>query len=190
MLDRDGPVPLYVQVAEVIHGRIARGELRVGEAVPSEVALEAEFGIARTTARNVARELRRRRLVHTVRGEGTFVGPPGVPRVKPTRARYALIANEIAARIRRGDLRPNRMIPSAQALTLQYGVAKVTARQAVSLLREQRWVFTVPHRGTFVSDPADWPEQRHDPRVWGAAHAKAAGDSPECVARTEAARLT
>ncbi|MEV4089637.1 GntR family transcriptional regulator, partial [Nonomuraea fuscirosea] len=80
MLDRDGPTPLYVQVAEMLCERISHGLLRTGEPVPSEAALEAEFGIGRTTARNVARVLRRRRLVHTVPGEGTFVGPPGVPR--------------------------------------------------------------------------------------------------------------
>ncbi|MFC4115918.1 winged helix-turn-helix domain-containing protein [Nonomuraea zeae] len=157
MLDRDGPVPLYVQVAELIHERISGGQLRVGDAVPSEAAMEEEFGIARTTARNVARELRRRRLVHTVQGEGTFVGPLGVPRAKPPKAIYTIIAAEVAARIRRGELRPNRAIPSEKALMRHFGVAKVTARQAVALLREQRWVYSVPHRGTFVSDPADWP---------------------------------
>ncbi|MEV0384208.1 GntR family transcriptional regulator [Nonomuraea sp. NPDC050643] len=160
MLDRDGPVPLYVQVAEVIEGRIAGGRLRTGEPVPSEAALEAEFGIARSTARNVARELRRRRLVHTVQGEGTFVGPLGVPRLKPTRALYVLIAEDIVARVRRGELRPNRAMPSEQTLMRHYGVAKVTARQAVSRLREHGWVVTVPHRGTCIADPAEWPPER------------------------------
>ncbi|MFB4282009.1 MULTISPECIES: GntR family transcriptional regulator [unclassified Nonomuraea] len=163
MLDRDGPTPIYVQVAEMIHERITSGELRTGDPVPSETALEAEFDIARTTARNVARELRRRQLVHTVPGEGTFVGPLGVPRTKPTRAVHAIIARDLIARITRGELRPNRAIPSEKALMRQYGVAKVTARQAVSHLRDSRWVFTVPRRGTFVSDPEDWPETSLSP---------------------------
>ncbi|WP_345573820.1 GntR family transcriptional regulator [Nonomuraea rosea] len=158
MLDREGPVPIYVQVAEVIQEQIAAGKLRTGEPVPSEATMEAEFDISRSTARNVARELRRRRLVHTVRGEGTFVGPLGVPRLKQTRALYVLIANDIVTRIRRGELRPNRAIPSEKALMRQYGVAKVTARQAVSRLRQERWVFTVPYRGSFVSEPQRWPK--------------------------------
>ncbi|MFI6926193.1 GntR family transcriptional regulator [Nonomuraea spiralis] len=74
MLERDGPVPIYVQIAEMIQGQILRGELRAGEAVLSELAMEAEFGVARSTVRNVMRELRRRQLVHTVGGKGTFVG--------------------------------------------------------------------------------------------------------------------
>ncbi|PZG17960.1 GntR family transcriptional regulator [Nonomuraea aridisoli] len=159
VLDRDGPIPLYVQVADVIQERIAGGQLRTGERVPSEAALEAEFGIARTTARNVARELRRRRLVHTVRGEGTFVGPAGVPRVKPTRALHARIAEDLVARIRRGELRPDRPFPSDTTLMRQYGVARVTARRAVSRLRERRWVVTVPQRGTYVCGPGEWPEE-------------------------------
>lgn len=157
MLDRDGPVPLYVQVAEVIQERIANGRLRTGDAVPSEAALEAEFGIARTTARNVARELRRRGLVHTVPGEGTFVGPPGVPRRKPTRALHVLVCDDLVARIRRGELRPHRALPAETTLMRQYGIAKVTARRAVARLLEQRWAVTVPQRGAYVSDPRDWP---------------------------------
>ncbi|MGP3957192.1 GntR family transcriptional regulator [Nonomuraea sp. 3N208] len=159
MLDRGGPIPLYIQVAELIQEQITSGELRPGEAVLSEAAMEAEFDIARTTARNVARELRRRQLVHTVQGEGTFVGPPGVPRVNLARAMYVTIADDIAARIRRGEFRPNRAIPSEKVLMRWHGVAKVTARQAVARLREQGWVFTVPYRGTYVSDPEKWPDE-------------------------------
>ncbi|RVX38057.1 regulatory GntR family protein [Nonomuraea polychroma] len=159
MLDRYGPVPLYMQVAEIIEEQIASGMLPAGEAVPSEAALEAEYGIARTTARRVARELRQRQLVHTVQGEGTFVGLLGVPRVKETRAVYVVIANDIVARIKRGELRPNRAIPSEKTLMRRHGVAKVTARKAVAHLREQGWVFTVPYRGTYVSDPGAWPKE-------------------------------
>ncbi|WP_171075256.1 GntR family transcriptional regulator [Nonomuraea basaltis] len=159
MLDRDGPVPLYVQVAEVIQEQIISGQLLAGEAIPSEAAMEAEFDIARTTARSVARELRRRRLVHTIQGEGTFVGPLGVPRAKQTRALHTIIANDIVARIRRGELRPNRAIPSEKALMRRHGVAKGTARRAIADLRERGWVFTVPYRGTYVSDLEDWPDE-------------------------------
>ncbi|MER7505479.1 GntR family transcriptional regulator [Nonomuraea pusilla] len=159
MLDRDGPVPLYVQIAELIEQRISDGELRPGERVESESALEAEFDIARTTARSVVRELRRRRLVHTVPGEGTYVGPPGVPRIRQVRALYLDVARDIVSRIRRGELRPNRPIPSEQALMMRHGVAKVTVRKAVAYLREQGWVFAVPRGGVFVCPPHRWPAE-------------------------------
>ncbi|MEU6738380.1 GntR family transcriptional regulator [Streptosporangium sandarakinum] len=151
MLDRDGPIPLYKQIAEVIRERILNGDIIAGEAVPSEAELEGEYGIARTTARRVARELREQGLVHTVQGEGTFAGEPDAPRAPRRTPRYLRIAEEVAERIRRGDFPPNRAIPSEKALMAQYGVAKATVRNAVAHLREQGWVFTVSHRGTYVT---------------------------------------
>lgn len=157
VLDRDGPVPIYKQVAELIHARIESGELKPGEPVPSEAQLEADYEIARTTARRVARELREQGVAYTIQGEGTFVGEPGIPRAPRKTPLYQKIAEEIAARIRRGDIAPNRPIPSEKALMKEYGVAKVTARQAVAHLREQGWAFTVPYRGTYVSAKDKWP---------------------------------
>ncbi|MCF6470124.1 GntR family transcriptional regulator [Nonomuraea sp. MG754425] len=158
MLDRDSPIPIYIQVAEMIQELIITGQLQIGEAVPSEAALAAKFGIAVTTARNVASELRRRGLVHTLHGEGTFVGPVGAAKTKATKASYVVISDEIADLIRSGELRPNRSIPSEKALMRKYGVSRATARKAVSRLREQRWVFTVPYRGTYVANPSERPE--------------------------------
>ncbi|MCA2183097.1 winged helix-turn-helix domain-containing protein [Nonomuraea glycinis] len=79
MLDREGPVPIYKQVADLIRERIERGELKAGDPVPSEAKLEKDYEIARTTARRVARELREQGMAYTIQGEGTFVGKPGAP---------------------------------------------------------------------------------------------------------------
>ncbi|MER5424098.1 GntR family transcriptional regulator [Streptosporangium roseum] len=157
MLDRDGPVPVYKQIAEVIRERITSGDITSGEAMPSETELESEYGIARATARRVARELREQGLVYTIQGEGTFVGEPDIPRAPRKTPLYQQISNEIAERIRKGEFQPNRAIPSEKMLMEQYGVAKVTVRNSVAFLRDQGWVFTVPHRGTYVSQPEDWP---------------------------------
>jgi DNA-binding GntR family transcriptional regulator len=160
MLDREGPVPLYRQIVQIIHERIVCGDLSEGQPVPSEAALEAEFRIARTTARRVTRELRERGLAYTIRGEGTFVGGPDAPRVRRRMPRYQEIAEEIAQQIDEGRLPPNRPIPSEKDLMRRYSVAKVTARQAVGHLRELGLVFTVPHRGTYVTMPESRPEER------------------------------
>ncbi|MEU7884712.1 GntR family transcriptional regulator [Microbispora bryophytorum] len=157
MLDRDGPVPVYKQIAEILRERIDSGELAPGNPMPSEAQLEAEYGIARTTARRVARELREQGLVYTVQGEGTFVGDQAAPRARRKKPLYQEIAEEVAQRIRRQEFKPNRAIPSEKALMEQYGVAKVTVRLAVGFLRDQGYVFTVPHRGTYVSSPDSWP---------------------------------
>jgi DNA-binding GntR family transcriptional regulator len=160
VLDRDGPIPVYKQIADEIRGRISSGDIVPGEAMPSETELESEYGIARTTARRVARELREQGLVYTVQGEGTFVGEPDVPRAPRKTPLYQEIAFELAERIRNGDFSPNRAIPSEKALMEQYGVAKVTIRNSVAFLREQGWVFTVRHRGTYVSQPEKWPREQ------------------------------
>ncbi|SDL90089.1 GntR family transcriptional regulator [Nonomuraea jiangxiensis] len=160
VLDREGPVPIYKQVADLVRDQIERGELKAGDPVPSEATLEKDYEIARTTARRVAREPRERGLVYTVQGEGTFVGQPGTPRSPRKTPLYQKIAENVADSIQRGEILPNRSIPGEKVMMRQYGVAKVTARQAVAYLREQGWVFTVPYRGTYVATSDKWPVNR------------------------------
>ncbi|MEU8248602.1 GntR family transcriptional regulator [Nonomuraea sp. NPDC048916] len=160
VLDRDGPTPIYKQVADLIREQIERGDLKAGDPVPSEAKLERDYEIARTTARRVARELREQGMAYTIQGEGTFVGQPGAPRASRKIPMYRKIAEEIAERIQRGEIAPNRAIPGEKIMMQEYGVAKVTARQAVAALREEGWVFTVPYRGTYVASPEKWPASK------------------------------
>jgi GntR family transcriptional regulator len=76
VIDREGPTPLYVQVADAIEARIKTGDLRVDRPIPSENQLVQEYGIARGTARKTIQLLRERGLVVTIVGRGTFVLPP------------------------------------------------------------------------------------------------------------------
>ncbi|WP_344857100.1 GntR family transcriptional regulator [Planomonospora alba] len=157
MLDRDGPTPVYLQIAALIRDQIERGEIAPGQPMPSEADLEREYGVARTTARRATRELREQGFIYTIQGEGSFVGEPDTPRTPRKTPLYQEIASKVAERIRSGEFRPNRAIPSEKLLMAQYRVSKVTARNAVAFLRDQGWVFTVPHRGTYVNQPAKWP---------------------------------
>jgi GntR family transcriptional regulator len=72
-LDPMSARPLYVQLADVIAGKIASGELVPDRPIPSENHLADEYGVARLTARRAAQELRERGLIVTVRGKGSFV---------------------------------------------------------------------------------------------------------------------
>ncbi|MFI6937605.1 GntR family transcriptional regulator [Streptomyces sp. NPDC050287] len=65
--------PLYIQLADVIAGKIESGELAPDRPIPSENHLADEYGVARLTARRAAQELRERGLIVTVRGKGSFV---------------------------------------------------------------------------------------------------------------------
>ncbi len=80
-----------------------------------------------------------------------------VDRFNPTPL-YQQVAAVIRERIRSGELRPKDQVPSEQQMVSEHGIARDTARQAIALLRAEGWVFTVPQRGTYVSDPSAWPE--------------------------------
>lgn len=67
------PVARYRQIAAILRQRIQRGDLQAGQPIPSEVALQQEFGVARHTARHAVAQLREWGLVVTVPGLGTYV---------------------------------------------------------------------------------------------------------------------
>jgi len=66
-------IPAYEQVKSWIRQRIASGEWRPGDPVPSEAALIQQFGISRMTANRALRELADEGLVTRVQGSGTTV---------------------------------------------------------------------------------------------------------------------
>lgn len=72
-----GPVPPSQQIADWLAGRIAAGEFRADDPLPSEVTLVQELGVARTTVRRAVKLLREQGLVYTVQARGTFVSRPG-----------------------------------------------------------------------------------------------------------------
>lgn len=73
MIDREGPVPPYKQVAAEVRKRIESGEIPPGRRIPSLTEMEAEFGVARDTLQKAVRLLKEEGLVETVTGMGVFV---------------------------------------------------------------------------------------------------------------------
>jgi GntR family transcriptional regulator, transcriptional repressor for pyruvate dehydrogenase complex len=63
-------------VAEV-RGQISAGKLAVGQQLPTEARMAAEFGVSRPLLREALAELRAEGFVETVNGRGTFVRHPG-----------------------------------------------------------------------------------------------------------------
>ncbi len=66
-------LPLYRQMKDDLVRRVARGEWRPGELVPSEVALAQEYNVSVGTARKAIDELAQDRLVVRQRGRGTMI---------------------------------------------------------------------------------------------------------------------
>ncbi|MDX3101768.1 GntR family transcriptional regulator [Nonomuraea angiospora] len=73
MIDREGPVPPYRQVAAALKERIQTGKIPPGRRIPSLVELEQEFGVARDTLRKAVKVLKDEGLVETVSGMGVYV---------------------------------------------------------------------------------------------------------------------
>lgn len=67
---------LYHQILLSLTGRIESGEIGVGDRLPSEADLVADFEVSRTTARRALDELRRQGLVRREPGRGTFLASP------------------------------------------------------------------------------------------------------------------
>jgi DNA-binding GntR family transcriptional regulator len=65
--------PLYVHISRYLRGRILDGELRMGDAIPSESELVTMFGTTRGTVRAAVDVLVGEGLVRRVHGKGTFV---------------------------------------------------------------------------------------------------------------------
>lgn len=70
--------PLYLQLRAIIASRIARGELRPHEKLPSERELCQMYGINRMTVRHTLSSLAHEGLIHTEPGRGVFVCDPGL----------------------------------------------------------------------------------------------------------------
>jgi GntR family transcriptional regulator len=104
-VDHQSPVPLYLQLKDLLVSRITGGLLQPGDALPSERLLGDEFGLSRTTVREALRELSRQGLIRTVPGRGTFVATP----------RFDLTVR-VSLTGFSGDMRREGMVPSSRLL--------------------------------------------------------------------------
>lgn len=65
--------PAYMRIVRTVSTRIARGDYRAGDQLPSESQFCAEFDVSPMTLRRAINMLVDRGLVDTVQGRGTFV---------------------------------------------------------------------------------------------------------------------
>ncbi|MEW5772934.1 MAG: GntR family transcriptional regulator [Thermodesulfobacteriota bacterium] len=75
MLNKNSPIPLYHQLAELIAADIRAGVYGEGDRIPSEHQLVARYGIGRPTVRQALETLVRRGVLARRRGSGTYVAP-------------------------------------------------------------------------------------------------------------------
>jgi GntR family transcriptional regulator len=75
-IDRGSYEPPYAQLARNIRERIADGEYRPGDRLPSETELCAAYGVSPMTARRAIAEIVRENVAVAEHGRGTFVKAP------------------------------------------------------------------------------------------------------------------
>src|SRR6201996_6326353 len=93
--------PLYRQVYDIVVRRVAEGNWRPGEALPSEQSLARELGVSQGTMRKALDSLTAEKVLERRQGKGTFIAEntqertlfrffrmarPGGKRLKPERA--------------------------------------------------------------------------------------------------------
>jgi GntR family transcriptional regulator len=84
-------LPKYMQIAELLRRRIARGVWRTGDRLPTNEALMKEFDVSRITIREALGLLINEKLIEARQGTGTFIR--GVP---PERNRWLSVETSLS----------------------------------------------------------------------------------------------
>ncbi len=80
-LDREAPLPLYVQLRDALLQEIREGGLRPGDRFPSEAAIRDRYPVSRATIRQALADLERGGVIRKVQGLGSFVAVPKIRHV-------------------------------------------------------------------------------------------------------------
>jgi GntR family transcriptional regulator len=73
---RTSKIPLYLQLYELLRENITQGRWKVGDLIPPEPELIAQYSVSRTTVRQVLDMLVSEGLIYRQQGRGTFVSQP------------------------------------------------------------------------------------------------------------------
>lgn len=70
------PVPLYMQIKEILRTRILDGTYQAHQQMPSESDMTHAFGVSRITVRQALGDLQKEGLIFKIHGKGTYVAKP------------------------------------------------------------------------------------------------------------------
>lgn len=65
--------PMYRQIADTLREQISSGELKPGDALPTESALQAMFSVSRVTIRQALKRLTEEQIIESIQGSGSYV---------------------------------------------------------------------------------------------------------------------
>ncbi|MEW1655865.1 GntR family transcriptional regulator [Streptomyces sp. NPDC093707] len=78
---------------------------------------------------------------------------------------YQHAADELRREIKAGRYKPGDQLPPYRELQERFGVANMTARSALNVLREEGLIYTIQGRGSFVAD-YDGTDADYTPPAW------------------------
>jgi GntR family transcriptional regulator len=77
-VDRNSPIPYYVQVKGALREHIESGNWQPGDQLPGEPELCQMFGVSRTVIRQALKEMEYEGLIVREKGKGTFLAEPKI----------------------------------------------------------------------------------------------------------------
>lgn len=90
---------------------------------------------------------------------------PANPAKSDRRPPYQHAADELRREIKAGRYKPGEQLPSYRELQERFGVANMTARSALAVLRDEGLIYTIQGRGSFVTD-FDGTSVDYTPPAW------------------------
>ncbi|MFY0409501.1 GntR family transcriptional regulator [Solicola sp. PLA-1-18] len=157
-LDRDSADPLYLQIAEALRREILGHDLAPGSTLPSEAALQEQFGVARSVVRQAVGRLADEGLVVRRQGAPSVVAPPAehrrlVQRTAGMFDQFARAGHRLRTRV---DLvAPDEPPPDAAAFLGTHDTLRIERMRSVGdepLSYVRTWL---PRSSVPELDPAD-----------------------------------
>lgn len=68
-----GNKPMYRQMADALREKITAGELKPGDALPTESSLQETFSVSRVTVRQALKLLTEEQIIESIQGSGSYV---------------------------------------------------------------------------------------------------------------------
>ncbi|RDG39365.1 GntR family transcriptional regulator [Streptomyces corynorhini] len=101
--------------------------------------------------------------------------------------RYQVIHDDLVSQIRSGILMPGTRLPSETELARQYGVSRMTVRQALDQLDSHGFVVRRQGSGTYVSEPSERGRRLNRLRSFADEISGTGGEASSRVIRCESA---
>jgi len=120
-INRLDKTPLYDLIEQNLRELILRGQLNIGESVPSEWELAELYGVSRLTVRNALDNLTRQGWLIRRHGVGTFVAHPNVTEITPSKLSFT------------DQMRAIGRKPSSRLISLQVVAADVQVANMLKL---------------------------------------------------------